>query len=422
MNAKLTLGFLFLLLAWWVSVTPVMSQQPWRILGDSRATFPLDAVAVSPDGKFLLAADNAGKVKRTLVLDATTGKKIRELDGTGHYVNHFAFSPDSKLVYTGFSPPVLGSAAPHRTVFVWELNSGKKVKEFQADNLALSADGKILLLVENHPGSGPIGKGFKIDGDPEEKFVPPSSTLRFLDTTTWKEQGKISMGLIAALAISADGKTAAWAVVSDNEIHLVDVPSRKEIGKIQFPRPQSDFAKLHGFNVAHLAFAPDGKTLASVIDAKKVSKSYNFEGTIHLWNTQTGKEIKQWEGPDMPVRGLAYTSKGDKLIVTGPGRNWTLFSMPSGEVLEKTRGTRGHGDMVLALYRQGFDPSAKSSPFLAYVWDLATDKDIESGETPEGLGSLVALPDGKTVNSVNSVIIDPRLDPTFLEFAADLAQ
>ena len=449
---------------------PVFSQ-PWRILGDSRANFPLHLnsfVSVSPDGKFLLSADYASSdhhktLKRTLVLDATTGKLIRR-NSAGSGRQH-AFSPDSRLFYT---------TAQDRKVCVWELNSGKKLKEFKADHWALSADGKLLVLVETHPGFTQIDRFGSIPPEPYIKPIPPSSLLHFLDTTTWKEMGLkpapkvpaetlkrlvdqlnsprfverdkaaqelLKLGelaetalanvvkkppsveakrraedllhklhearkkaqnrnvLISALASSNDGKTVAWRGAEDTEIRLVDVQSRKEIRKIQAPRIFAPY----GLSSQFLAFAPDGKTLAAATDTKKIfgkiggNESWDSVVSINLWDVQTGKEIKKLEAKDIPVRGLAYTPRGDKLIVITQFNTWSVFAMPSGELLEKKGGQRGYGDIVLSLYRQGRMPMAVSSPFLSYVGDLATGKDMETGDTPEKLGSLVALPDGKTV-------------------------
>src|SRR5262249_46310215 len=146
-----------------------------------RGAFPMSTVAFSPDGKFMLAAD-VSFAARVLVLDATTGKDLRELSGHGRYVNQIAFSPDSKLVYTGGHPHGPGFASPDTTVVVWDLNSGKRLKEFQSEIWALSSDGKVLLLAENHR---PVLDFNRFGGDeqPPRKPIPARFTLRFVDTS-----------------------------------------------------------------------------------------------------------------------------------------------------------------------------------------------------------------------------------------------
>ena len=55
MNPKHLIG---LIVFAWLLPTAATGQQPWKVLGDARATFPHGNVAVSPDGKFVLACAN----------------------------------------------------------------------------------------------------------------------------------------------------------------------------------------------------------------------------------------------------------------------------------------------------------------------------------------------------------------------------
>src|SRR6266550_3617217 len=82
-------------------------------------------------------------------------------------------------------------------------------------------------------------------------------------------------GVVVAVAYAPDGKTVASAG-DDNTIRLWDVATRKEI--------RSFTGHQDGFSFASLAFAPDGKTLASGSKDK----------TIRLWDVATGKEIRSF--------------------------------------------------------------------------------------------------------------------------------
>src|SRR5262249_17474420 len=70
------------------------------------------------------------------------------------------------------------------------------------------------------------------------------------------------------------------------------VPSGERLGEI----PRS-FAQ-------HLAFAPDGKTLATV----------NGAGAIRLWDAATRKEVRPTEGHHGEVIGLAFSPDGNALL------------------------------------------------------------------------------------------------------------
>ena len=303
---------------------------------------------------------HARTTHQTLVLDADDGKKIRELPGKGH---RFAFSPDSRLVYVGIAPD---------KVCVWELRSGEKVKELTGEPWALTGDGRFLVLAK--------------DG------------LHVVETASWKELGRIPRvdTPVAALAVSPDGKLLAWEGM-DCQIRIVDLEDRHEFRKIQGPQHWS--ATLHAR--LYLAFAPDGKTLASATATRKAISNNGVEQTIAnditvvLWEPESGKEIKRFDTLEQPAWGMAFTAKGDKLIVANGYSQWAVYGLPDGKLLERNRGARfGAPEMMLSLHRHA---APRTTPFLAYLWDMASGKDVASGEIPEKLSCVTALPDGKTI-------------------------
>jgi hypothetical protein len=60
----------------------------------------------------------------------------------------------------------------------------------------------------------------------------------------------------------------------------------------------------HATGVTHLAFSPDGRTLASA----------DKDSTVRTWDVATGKEVQVFKGHRRPVRCLAFSPSGDRIV------------------------------------------------------------------------------------------------------------
>jgi WD40 repeat protein len=79
----------------------------------------VNAVAVSPDGRFIVSGSDDRTVK---VWELESGRLLRSLEGHTGGVNAVAVSPDGRFIVSGSSD---------RTVKVWELESGRLLRSLE---------------------------------------------------------------------------------------------------------------------------------------------------------------------------------------------------------------------------------------------------------------------------------------------------
>jgi WD40 repeat protein len=119
-----------------------------------------------------------------------------------------------------------------------------------------------------------------------------------------------------------------------------------------------------------VAFAPDGKTLASAGDH------------IRLWERATGKPIKRLEVKGR-VAALAFSPDGKRLASAGQDRIARLWDVDAGKPVKEFKGAK-HILRGVALSPDGKLLAAGDAQATVRVWDVATGKekyvfDMKSG-------------------------------------------
>ncbi|MEY4483062.1 MAG: hypothetical protein RL693_514, partial [Verrucomicrobiota bacterium] len=241
----------------------------------------IQALAYSPKTK-QLAAGSFGMVQ---ILDGTTLKPVRKLEGVSGKVNAVVFSADGAMLFAA-----AGDAGLTGMAYQWQVSDGALVRKFEGHTdaiyaLALSPDGKTLatgsydqkirlwnvetgaeaMLLKGHNG-GVFGLSYRPDG----KVLASASadrTVKLWEVATGKRLDTLSQPLKEQTAVifSPDGKTLVAAGV-DNRIRLWSISSQATEGtnKLLFTR----FA--HEGALLNLAYTTDGKSLISTAADKTV--------------------------------------------------------------------------------------------------------------------------------------------------------
>jgi RNA polymerase sigma factor (sigma-70 family) len=240
------------------------------------------------------------------VHELASGKELHRLKLSSPHACGIAFVGDNKFLVTG---------STDSTLRVWELATGKAVREWKTDprrnvqystrfHVATMPDAQCILAQgpnglirwdwrtgkEIHTfldSTGPIafmdgGKAMAVQG------WQSVNSLWVLDTATGKNACPLPRPG-DRVAYSPDSRLIAWSEA--DALVLADAATGKEIRRWS----------AHAGGIAPLTFAPDGKTLASAGSDKR----------IRLWDVHTGTEIRSME--QLGVSRLAFSADGKRL-------------------------------------------------------------------------------------------------------------
>ncbi len=412
----------------------------------------VQTLVFSPDGKILVARDGN---QITYVLDAATGKQIRQQNGRAPIsLCADAFSPDGKVL----------ASVNNDQVHLEEPATGKAIRQLGAGQMGVSAlafspDGKMLAtggvnglirLWDAAKGTarpalgGHQGAVTAVVGSPDGQWAASTSldhTTRVWELATGKERrlfrrrGPSEPGeeTLAGLPLfSPDGKAlvVAW---NDGLIRLWDPAGGKDLGRFEDSAHKGAFA-------GALTFSPDARVLALG----------GQDGSVRLREVATGRLIRQLHAfkapdPNSPYGGspgvtlLAYARDGKTLAVGG--YDVSLLAMlngtgglPTVRLLEIATGKErrrlrfkgnpfGDPDVVrpfgmnilmnagmilsgdwpgstAALANAAFSPTGRNLAVSAgnaiLLWDLASGQTLRSfGSTSTLSGSIAFSPDGR---------------------------
>ncbi|HEV8062725.1 MAG TPA: WD40 repeat domain-containing protein [Gemmataceae bacterium] len=421
---------------------PVTGKEIWHF--DMPDPTQSSGLQFSHDGKLLAAGvDHRSGV---WILEAHTGKLIRQWEGHDGRLQALAFSPDDAILATGMDGH-LREGRGKGVIRLWDVATGKLIRELpghdeRTNSLDFSPDGKILASggddhlvrlwdpktgAELFPRPGHQAEVETVAYSPDGKVLASSGHDGAIKFWRWQTDQALqtyreSNGLILSITYSPDGALLATGS-SDGLVRIYD----PAIGLKQTLGSQADRQYIYA-----VAFHPNGKFLVSAgldytrlwdlatakdirhldVDNRpgevqsavlspdgKILATGRFDGTVQLVEVDTGKLLRTLSRAKHPSRVIAFHPNGRILALAGKYDPIQLIDIYTGNELIRYA-SRPYESDAIAFSPDGLFLVTIDSLTDLVIWEALTGKEVMRLKGHEDYIHAVAFaPDGKTVTS-----------------------
>lgn len=287
----------------------------------------LDAPEEAWKGIRFALADSKIKnqVSAMTLWDVETKQMLHQFDNKPGKVMDVAFSPDDrKLVSGGLN------------IQIWDVEGASLIKSFGEDDLVYKV------------AFGPEGK----------KIYSGGMNIRVWDAETGKmlvsHDGRIYTP--RSLEFSSDCRYYAASSLKSSNVELREVQTDKLVRVYE----------TGGIVMNRIAFSHDGKWIGAGAS----------DGTISVWNRESGAVKKAWNGTKSMIMSLALSSDGALLVTGSRNAGLHLFEVASGRMLCKI-GAAEATNLSLEFIRDELRILSCSDGDTVDIWNLDYLNDLE---------------------------------------------
>jgi WD40 repeat protein len=191
---------------------------------------------------------------------------------------------------------------------------------------------------------------------------------------------------VCAVAFAPDGKLLA-SVSRDRTLRLWDAATGRQIR--QLSEPDCEYYSL--------AFSPDSRTLA----ASTGDPLRGGHTAVRFWDVASGRELRRLDGHTQAAYTLAFAPDGLSLLSVSSGQV-ILWDLTGERPRQQWTHLRGAACLAVAPDRAALASVGESDDKVVLVWDVATGKERTRLQGHErGVLALAFSPDGRRLASAN---------------------
>lgn len=319
-----------------------------RILLICDSGFPstISAMTYSPDGLQIVALCR-GVAK---VYDAISGKELKSFSDP-HGIRSAAFSPNGQL---------LAIVGQDFRVRLWDIKSGKQLRQVSGTQVVFSPDGNQLLTVNE------------------------DNSIRLWDATNAKEVRRFAGGdsgreSINSVAFSNDGRQIL-AGGSSNHAKLWDVATGEKLLSLSGDMSQQNY----DIQIRSVAFCPDGRRILTAGD----------EGIVRVWDRANGAQLKRLKNTGHDITAAVFSSDGEQVITFGY-HHISILDADSGDIIQ----SRLNDAISMAVSPDSRFVAWAGVPGVIQVCNIGISKEVRRTPLLRPTYSVDFSPDGRRIVS-----------------------